>query len=557
MLSIYSKDTPFKVYCHNCWWSDKWNPMDYGRDYDFSKPFFQQFREFLELVPQSALQTMYTTFVNSDYCNIASYLKNCYLLFNSDYDENCAYSTYLENSKKSLDIFMGDLNELCYNSSNTFKDYKTLYSFNCNECINIYFSRNLLNCSDCIGCINLRNKKYHIFNQPYAKEEYLKKLSEFDFTSYNNVEKFKIKFNEFSLNYPRKHAEGLNNNNVSGDYVFNSKNAHKCYEVGKCENIKYCQFLFMLLTKDSYDMTMWGGNASRMYECMGAGDGEDNVKFSYNCWGNAMNLDFCSHILAQNNNLFACYGLRKQEYCIFNKQYSKEEYEVMREKIIDHMNEMPYISRAQISSDDTQINSDNINENLRDNPRKSEIVYKYGEFFPPELSPFAYNETIAQEYFPLTKEQAIEQGYSWKDPEERNIPITIKSEDLPDNIKEVDDFLLSQIIECDHKGICNEQCTKAFRVISSELEFYRDLGIPIPRLCPNCRHYQRLKWHNPIKFYKRKCQCAGTKSENGVYQNTTTHQHGEGHCPNQFETTYSPDRPEIVYCEQCYNNEVA
>ncbi|KKU05303.1 MAG: hypothetical protein UX07_C0018G0013, partial [Parcubacteria group bacterium GW2011_GWA2_45_30] len=66
-------------------------------------------------------------------------------------------------------------------------------------------------------------------------------------------------------------------------------------------------------------------------------------------------------------------------------------------------------------------------------------VYKYGEFFPPELSPFAYNETIAQEYFPLTKEQAQEQGYSWKDPEPRNYEIQIKNNQIPDHIKDVGD----------------------------------------------------------------------------------------------------------------------
>ncbi len=44
-------------------------------------------------------------------------------------------------------------------------------------------------------------------------------------------------------------------------------------------------------------------------------------------------------------------------------------------------------------------------------------VYKYGEFYPPELSPWSYNETLAQEYFPLTKEEAISLGYRWKDVE--------------------------------------------------------------------------------------------------------------------------------------------
>jgi len=27
-------------------------------------------------------------------------------------------------------------------------------------------------------------------------------------------------------------------------------------------------------------------------------------------------------------------------------------------------------------------------------------------------------------------------------------------------------------------------------------------------------------------------------------------------CTNEFETPYAPDRPEIVYCEECYNKEI-
>ncbi len=244
-------------------------------------------------------------------------------------------------------------------------------------------------------------------------------------------------------------------------------------------------------------------------------------------------LSYC-RMCHSSNNLFGCVGLKKKQYCIFNKQYTKEEYEQLVPKIIEHMNSMPYVD-------------------------KKGRVYKYGEFFPPELSPFSYNETIAQEYFPLTKESAIEQGYSWKDPEERNIPITIKSEDLPDHIKDVDDSILKQIISCEHKGTCNEQCTTAFKIIPQELEFYRKMNLPLPRLCPNCRHYQRIKQRNPLKLWKRKCQCQGqiaNSKEQIVYKNTIVHTHGTEPCPNEFETTYAPDRSEIIYCESCYNSEV-
>jgi len=194
----------------------------------------------------------------------------------------------------------------------------------------------------------------------------------------------------------------------------------------------------------------------------------------------------------------------------------------------------------------------------------------------------------------LTKEQAIEQGYRWKDPEPRNYQITTTPDQLPDHIKDVPDSIIQEIIQCAHAKLttsqvvistsqidnnrlessCNEQCTTAFKIIPDELQFYRKMNLPLPRLCPNCRHYQRLKQRNPLKLWHRRCQCAGQKSEMSAqggsasggrneklgtgyaYENTIAHLHGSDPCPNEFETSYAPERPEIVYCEACYNQEV-
>ena len=47
----------------------------------------------------------------------------------------------------------------------------------------------------------------------------------------------------------------------------------------------------------------------------------------------------------------------------------------------------------------------------------------------------------------------------------------------------------------------------------------------------------RALWH-------RQCMC--TQNE---------HDH-EGRCPIEFETAYSPDGKELIYCEDCYNKEI-
>jgi hypothetical protein len=153
--------------------------------------------------------------------------------------------------------------------------------------------------------------------------------------------------------------------------------------------------------------------------------------------------------------------------------------------------------------------------------------------------------------------QAKEIGYNWRESEKKQHIASLKCEDVPDHINSVNDSIMNETVACRHADSdCREQCTIAFRIIPQELEFYRKHNLPPPRLCPNCRHYQRLKQRNPLKLWHRKCQCSGVKSENGVYQNTAKHSHLDGLCPNEFETSYAPERPEIVYCETCYQNEV-
>lgn len=118
----------------------------------------------------------------------------------------------------------------------------------------------------------------------------------------------------------------------------------------------------------------------------------------------------------------------------------------------------------------------------------------------------------------------------------KNFDITLTAEKVPENIDEVDDGILKEAIGCAHTEECEHGCNMAFRITDFDLRFYKKHNIPIPNICPNCRYYERLKLMPGLKLYHRSCMKEG--------------------CQNEFETPYAPNRPEIVYCERCYQQAV-
>ncbi|MDP2630524.1 MAG: hypothetical protein Q8P56_03895 [Candidatus Uhrbacteria bacterium] len=518
IFSMYHKDSPVKIYERDYWWSDDWDPMEYGKEYDFSRPFFEQFLELFRTVPVPSRSVK--DMVNSDYVNNCAGAKNSYLCFAGPLVENSAYCVINNNVKEGFDLYESCHSQLCYDSYMVDEAFRVFFSVNCEDCSDIWFSRNMVGCSDCFGCINLRNKKYHIFNKEVSKEDYKKFMDEFKSGSFKTVAEMRKKAEDFWMRHPKRFALAINSVDSTGEHIERTKNAKECYSVHEAENVKFCQFIEDV--SDSYDQTRVGFPSSQIYESVAVGFEADSVKFSVYALTSVNNLEY-SFWSAGSSDLFGCTGLRKKKYCILNKQYSKEEYYALREKIIQHMNEMPYTDKVG-------------------------RIYKYGEFFPQDFSPFAYNETMAQDFFPLTKEEVLAKGYEWRDEEDKDFKITKKANELPDEIKDVDESIVKEVIEC-------SGCAKAYRIIPMELDFYKRIPLPLPRLCVECRFQRRFNFVNPPKFWERKCQCAGTNDDSGVYKNEVEHFHGQEHCPNEFKTAFASEKPDIVYCEECYKTE--
>jgi hypothetical protein len=498
IITFYHPDVPGKIYRQDIWWSDQWDPKSYGKDYDFSRPFFEQFKELFDTVPKAALHTEYTTMVNSDYCNGASFMKNGYLCFKHITGEDSAYTNTVLRTKDTLDAAFSSDPELCYEIIDVRKCFQTFFSQDCENCNNVYFSRDLVGCSDCFGCTSLRNKSYHFFNEQLTKEEYQKRVEQFNLGSIQNVEKIKKQAYELSLKYPRRASQGRNNSDISGDYVYNSKNAHEVYFVSDSENIKFCELFFKGGVKNCYDFTSFGSTSEWIYESNWTGLNESNVKFAvWNYRNHDTEYTFGCHGAGY---LFGCVGIRKGEYCILNKQYTKEEYFELVGKIKKQMNDITFVDRLGLE-------------------------HRYGGQVPVDICPWAYNESTAYEFFPLTKEEALKQGFTWRDPDPREyMDATIV---VPDDIKDVTDDILKAILKCN-------SCGKNYQIIPKELQFLRRFNFPVPHDCPLCRDRNRIKQMNPMETYQRSC----------------------AKCNADIQTSYAPNRSEIVYCEKCYQQEL-
>jgi hypothetical protein len=439
--------------------------------------------------------------VNCEYTQNTTFAKNCYMGAMTWKSEDLMY--YYQICGPEVRDVVDSLNIWSYSQI----IYDSIFLEHVYNCRNCYYSTGLTDClfcydckgcSNCFMCVNLRQKKYCILNRQYTKEEYEKIIKSYSLDTYSGVEKTKKEFIKFLLTQPHRFANIINSINCTGDGLLNSKNIKNSFTILSSEDVRFLTRCTKI--KNSYDLST-AGESLECYEALTA-DNDFQALFSIFSFKN-QEVSYVENCHS-SKHLFGCSGIKHGEYCILNKQYSKEEYFRMRDKLIEHMKK----------------------------------TGEYGEFFPGGMSHFGYNETMVQEYFPLSKEEAMKNGYKWWDKLQKTTgKETLKTETISDSILDISDSILKEVLAC-------TECHRNYKIIENELSFYKKHLIPIPRKCFYCRNTERLNMENPFKLWHRQCMC-----------NLSNHQH-RGKCQNKFETSYAPDRPEIVYCEKCYQQEV-
>lgn len=495
IISVYPPGMPFKIYEHGLWFSDSWDPMEFAQEYQPGKSFFEQFRALQVLVPRPSLFAD-TSNVNSDYTNGTHHLKNSYMTFDSVYGENQYYSEACPESNDCIDCWVLEKSDTCYKSWGGQLQRCTfcLYSFQCFESTFLY---DCTNCEYCFMSSNLRNKKYYFYNKPLAKEEYEKKMREINLGNYEVFERYHKEFEELKQNAIRKSTFNERAIHSVGDWVLNSRDCFNVLFALDSERVAYSQGLAQY--RDSYDC-LFGYNGELCYEFMATSMAEGNHGNRFSSLVNtSRNLEY-SDLCYNCHDCFGCVGLRNKSFCIFNKQYSEEEYW----EIVDG------IKTAMLTAGE------------------------YGEFFPPELSSFPYRASLITNYqgyddFDNAKRYGYRMEEIPQDVSSRGQEDLVLSSKLPLDIKDADDSIIEKVI-------LDEENNKKFRITRYELEFYRKHNLPLPRLHPFIRMNQwRKDFDLRLRFFDRPCSRCGT----------------------MMQTIYAPDRPEKnIYCEQCYLAEV-
>jgi hypothetical protein len=404
--------------------------------------------------------------------------------------EDLYYSYRNLGVKNSIDAIVCYYSDKCYDCGDCHNSFKLFYSRHSRDCINSYFLYDCRNCQDCFMSWNLRNKQYCILNVQYTKETYEEKIKSINFGSFEVIESLKEQFARIIKNEVI-HRPNFNfrTYDSDGDYLENTKNCHNSFTISDSEDCYNC---VRGMTQKSNIDVVGSFNVELSGSCVicqPSGYALKNSLYSPSRYSEY--LDLC----IECEYCFGCVGLKKKKYCILNKQYTKDEYEIIKNKIIADMK-----SRRE-----------------------------YGKFLPYSMSPAAFNFSNSAFYFPETKkEDILRLGGYWEDINESHLS-GMPTSDLPDDIKNVPDDVVTRALICPETGW-------RFNIAQNELTFYRENNIPLPKYHFDVRIRNSLKYLVLLQPYPCKCF----------------------YCKKDIMAYYHPDWGyQKIACEECYKQNIA
>lgn len=480
VLAMFSPESYTHVYCRECWYSDSWNPMDYGRPYDPNRSFMEQWFEMVQTMPHYNLWKVGTN-ENSEYSNYAYNTRNSYLSFSDVESEGSLYNKNTDYCHDSADCYNVIKGELCYQCVDVSESYRCAYLTRAEKCADSYLGRDLQDCQNCFGCVNLKHKQFCWFNEQLTEQEYAKRLAAalHDRQSFTEQQK---RFETFSQSQPVEFATIRASEDASGDYISHSSRIRNSFDIQKSENTG--DTIRLLDVKDVYreSYTAW---SQMCYENLSS-PRRTNCIVTFACTDGAW-VEYCFSC-ESCQNCFGNYGLRNKKCCILNTQYTEEEYKKLRAQIIEKMRQDG----------------------------------EWGEFFPIRMSPHAYNDTVAHEYYPLTQEQVEKNGWRWQG-DHGGTRGKGTLQEIPVSIASTSPQITKEILTC-------QRCQLNYRIQPSELRLLQTLRLALPDLCPDCRFQDRFPRHRVPHSSSTLCSQCGTS----------------------ILTSINPESGQKIYCNPCY-----
>ena len=487
LITVLPNNPRYPIYKSHEWWGDGWDATDFAQEYDDKRPFFDQLKELQEKIPRPHQVGKNST--NCDWCDDVWDSKNCYLSRSLSECENLNYGYRDVKIKDSFDIIYSFNLQNSYDCLFCHDSFGLNFSENSRDSIDSYFLFDCRNCQNCFMSWNLRNKQYCIRNKQYTKEEYEKELKKIRFDSYEDIENLKKEFQNI-LKEQAVHRENFNlrTTNSTGNYLSDCDKCVNCFSWEKSQNCR--NSIRGMKSKDCIDQsTTWNnevsGNNSGVY---------GGYAIHYSSWSDARYSEYLD-LCVECEYCFGCMGLKKKKYCILNKQYTKEEYEKLREKIITNMKE------------------------------KGE----YGKFLPYSMGFCDYNLSNGMVYFPeVTKEEILKKGGYWSD-EDLSQTDGIPTSELPDSITDTGPEISSQALIC-------PETKYRFNISPAEYEFHKRKAFALPRLHFDRRIFNKIKKMSVLRSYSNKCF----------------------YCKADIMAYYPPEWGyQKIACEECYKQNIA
>ncbi|HLD17936.1 MAG TPA: hypothetical protein VJB99_02560 [Patescibacteria group bacterium] len=439
ILSFIHPDHPIPVIS-----DEEWANEDFVRNeaMDPNRPFFEQMRKLVHSVPNGAMR--------DDGSNMRSLTvdmgrsEDLYMVFGGYASKRILYAILTIEDEDSLDISNTKQVRDGYRLNRCERCYGCRFSVESLDCMSSAFLFDCRHCESCFGGTNLRNRKYVFFNEQLSKEEYERRVGEIDLSSKTACKEIWQRFlqlMEREGKWPERFTVG--SEGCSGEYLDQCVRCSSGFWIKQSTDTFHCWFNAEI---ENTFCTTWTGPAQDVYDSNGCFFAHD-LKFCDMAWYSS-NLEYCFNC-SHCEFCFGCVGLKHKTFCLFNKQYSEEEYwktvDIIKCAMLDHG--------------------------------------EYGEYFPCDFSPSGFEYSIGNVSLGYSDEEIERFGALKFDPARGTVlaPQRIDTSSsplnpsgLPDRLDDVDPSVWIG------KPILDPVLNRPFIVTASEFDFYRRHRLPFP-----------------------------------------------------------------------------